>query len=232
MGGIKVGIFDRLFGKRNPKKETAVGTSPTLAEAFSACKLGKYDAAKKMYQALTKSNPRLSIAWYNLGVAEFRDRRWAAAADAFDRVVKLKEHVIVGAYAWLRCQEELGRHVDKAPRGYPSSVSPEGPARNLAQELENRGYKVLSIKSEPEEEKCSVDVLAGRVNYTVVLDVFLALLTGEVFREEQGKSMNLSSDSPNLTKTDKEILKVGQEAVTHSFLAPMPVSPEAADVNE
>lgn len=193
----------------------------TLAEAFAACEARKYDEARKAYRALTRSNSSLSVAWYNLGVTEFRAMNFVAAVDAFEHVLKLKEQIVVGAYAKILCHNKLGRPIDIPPEyaNNPGVIGVEGPARNLMHELQNRGYAVVI---EPKGEDCKLETRVGQVTYTITINDFFGRVLCNLYREESGEKVIMLLDYPNPTATDKEFMALVRETLTLR-LAQMPV---------
>jgi tetratricopeptide (TPR) repeat protein len=63
-------ILTRLLGHKEDLPEASAAAS--IASAFAACEAGQYDKARKAYQSIVEKSPKLSMAWYNLGVTEFR----------------------------------------------------------------------------------------------------------------------------------------------------------------
>jgi CHAT domain-containing protein len=223
-----------------------------IAEGFRACEFEQYDKARACYTKACLLDPGSSLAWYNLGVVEYRAKNFEAAVEALTKVIELREHSVVGAYGKALCLRQLAQSFELPPEYTPAArprhwafaefdqspelppeytrepelLDVEAPVRNLAHELCNRGYDA-KVTIHPEYTLCQIEIKVGPVTYKLSLQGFVMGMVSEGFyREEGGKEINMGDPSiyPDPTETDKEFLAF-QGQLSWWRLVQMPVVP-------
>lgn len=221
--------------RMNNLRQESASREHLIQQGFVACELAQYAKARTCYTKVVDLYPSDSLVWYNLGVVEYRAGNFEAAADAFTRVIELKEHLTTGAYGQALCLKKLGRPF-KLPPGYsgePELFNVEAPMHNLAHELHNRGYDA-TIEVQPKYTLCRVNVRVGSIKYKLSLQPFVVGVVEGFWREEGGQEIDMSNSSmyPNPTENDKEFLTFKGKLAGWLRLYQMPVSPRAMAADE
>jgi len=186
------------------------------AEGFQACELTRYAKARACYTQATELYPGDGVSWYNLGVVESRQENWQAAMQAFDRVLALGQHTALAAYVKALCSRKLDLPVELPPdfAGKAERLGTEATARNLAAELENRGYAPCL---EPKENACSVVLPVEEGKYTILFcDYGIGTIHVDAYKEDSSGNSHRIADRhayPNRTEKDKEILSLTRSAL-------------------
>jgi hypothetical protein len=205
-----MGIFSKRSGK---VPMDAFRLDESLREAFQLGEANDMVTRKKaiaMYRAILRDYPNCYDAQFNLGVVQSRNGQWREATNSFTQAQNSPDLKVVAAFARLKLLADNGRQLTDTdfPKEFRgdnrSALGVQGPCHNAANELRNRGYPCTV---EGEGESCSIVSWVRTVKYTITVSDMMGMLIKNVFREEQGRSINLG-DVENLTEPDREFQRL------------------------
>jgi len=185
------------------------------AKGFVACELMQYAKARACYTRATELYPGDGVSWYNLGIVECRQENWQDAMKAFSRVLTFGQHAALAAYCKALCLKKLNLPIEFPADfvGKAGDLGTEASARNVAADLENRGYQPCI---RPTQGVCNVEIVVAEGKYTVQFFHWdIGTIHVDVFKEDRdGKSVRIADRDvyPDPTQMDKEIMAIASAA--------------------